>query len=135
MVNPKLLTMGIYFDGAISLIKSDNIDSVFIQNMTEIVAIILIGYADDDFHESFSDHWIYKMMRVARKIDESKVKVNKIIYKALRVIDLFCRHRLSQQMLLFIKLFKNFEELNEVSHINFDPRMLEIGFKNIFQIH
>jgi hypothetical protein len=132
MVNPKLLSMGIYFDGAISLIKSDNIDSVFIQNMTEIVSIILIGFADDDFHETFENYWIYKMMRTARKIPESKVKVNKIIYKALRVIDLFCKHRLSQQMLLFIRMFKNFEELNEVSHINFDPRMLDIGFKNIF---
>ena len=84
--------MGIYFDGAISLIKSDNIDSVFIQNMTEIVAIILIGFADDDFHGTFENYWIYKMMRTARKIPECIVKVNKIIYKALRVIDLFCKH-------------------------------------------
>ena len=53
MVNPKLLSMGVYFDAAISLIKSDNIDSVFIQNFTEIVSIILVGYADEDFHETF----------------------------------------------------------------------------------
>ena len=32
-------------------------------------------------------------------------------------------------------MFKAFEEQNEVSHINFDPRVMEIGFKNIFGIH
>ena len=127
--------MATYLDAAISVIQSDNIDSIFIQNFSEAIAIILVGYADDKFHNIFAERWMYKMCRVARKIPESAVKLNKVLYNSLRIIDLFCKHRLGQQILMFQRMFKTFEEENEVSHIGFDPRTLEIGFRNIFSIH
>ncbi len=54
--------------------------------------------------------------------------------KTLEILKLISNHRLTQQVLIFLKLFKDFEETNYFSHIGFDSKQMDSVFKGVFQV-
>ena len=82
--------------------------------------MILLGVSAKDFIEILNNSWVYKLVRVIHKVTACKIKEQRVIKKALEIIKIVSSHRLTSQVLVFLKLFKDFEETNYFSHISFD---------------
>lgn len=94
--------------------------------------MVLLAVSNKKFINLFSEAWIYKLMRVVQRVADSHKKLQKLVKKTLQVLSLICHHRLTMQLLTFLKLFKDFEETNYFSHIGFDSKQMDSMFKNIF---
>lgn len=136
LVNPKLQILLVYLNSVIYLIKSENIDTVFIQEVFGLAAQALTAFAGaETLFRVFQDRWLYKLIRVGVKLPGCMLKLNKVLLAILHMLRLMCDHRESQQILLFMKIFKDYEEHNDIAHINFESRKFDMSFKNIFTIH
>jgi hypothetical protein len=96
--------------------------------------MVLLAVSNKKFIGFFQEEWIYKLMRVVLKVPDSRSKLQKLVKKTLQCLDLICHHRLTMQLLTFLKLFKDFEETNYFSHIGFDSKQMDSMFKNIFSL-
>lgn len=65
------------------------------------------------------------MVRVIKKVGQCNSKLDKLITLALEILETAAQHRLSQQVLQFLKYFRDFIMLNDHSHINLDTRVLD----------
>lgn len=57
------------------------------------------------------------MTRVAKAISGCQIKTTKILKICMEICNIICKNRLNSQLLHFMKLFKNYVEDNDVSHI------------------
>jgi hypothetical protein len=64
------------------------------------------------------DNWIVKLLKIAKGIRACRNKIETLEFKTLKMLEIICKFRLNQQVLMFLKMFRNFEEQNEVPHIN-----------------
>jgi hypothetical protein len=106
MVNPKISELMLYIKTAISCLTSENADTVFTQAMMDLAIQILLAVSCREFIEFFDDKWIYRLIRVVHRIPECQIKKSKLILKALYILKVICDHRVSQQILMFLKNFK-----------------------------
>ena len=96
--------------------------------------MLLLSVSAKEFLEILTNSWVYKLGRVIHKVPACRIKEQRVIKKALEMIKIISSHRLTSQVLVFLKLFKEFEETNYFSHIGFDSSQMDAVFKGIFQI-
>ena len=52
--------------------------------------------------------------------------------QAIDILKVINDNRLTQQIMSFLKSFKDFEETGNFSHVNFETKQMDLIFKNLF---
>lgn len=60
-------------------------------------------------------------MRVSKTIDRCSYKVSKLVTLNLAILKEVCETRLSEQILNFLKIFKELQEEFDVAFVGYDP--------------
>ena len=100
--------------------------------MIDLAAMILVAVGTSHFFEIFEESWIYKIVRVSNRVHGCWQKTNKVVLMALEILNVISQQRTDQQVLQFLKHFNEFIMDNNFSHINFDERLMNNTFKNLF---
>lgn len=74
MVNPKVSQLFKFIEMALAVLKSENADTAFMQAMMDLAITILLAVSSLEFISFFDNSWIYKFVRVVRRVRECKVK-------------------------------------------------------------
>ena len=98
-------------------------------------ALILISYNSENIAEEVYESWIVKLLKVSKGLKACRTKIEVLEYKTLNMLSVICKFRLNQQVLTFLKMFKEFEEGNEIPHINIEATRFDNKFSGIFAIH
>ena len=69
---------------------------------------------------------------MSKNIEKCTYKLKKLVTLNLKILQEICETRVSEQVLNFLKIFKEFEEEFDITFINYDPSLLEPKFKRIF---
>ena len=121
-----------YLEVALGLLRCESTNTAFTMKLLELAAVILIGTSSPHLFQIFSEIWIYTLVRVVARVPGCWYKKNKMVIMALEILFVICQHRTTMQILQFLKYFKNFITENDFSHINFDERLMNYTFKNLF---
>ena len=71
---------------------------------------------------------------MGRGIPRCHYKISKLVHLCLLLLQEICETRRSEQLLEFLKMFKDFATECDPSHVGYDSSLLEPKFKRLFQM-
>ena len=104
-----------------AVFKGECADAHFCSKIIDTVTQVLSAFSCNKMITQFSNNWIYKVVRVSRSIDKCSYKLKKLVTLNLQILQQICETRVSEQLLNFMKIFKEFSEEFDVSFIGYDP--------------
>ena len=122
------------FEAVHAVFKADCADAYFSQKMVETITQLLAAYSSQGLIQSMQENWIYKVIRVSRNISRCEYKLSKLVHLNLTLLKEICATRVSEQILHFLKIFKEFSEEFDVSYVGYNASLLEPKFKRLFQM-
>ena len=102
------------------------------QRILEVIIQVFAGATYPVLLHTLEDCWIYKLTRAASQIEQSQYKLSKLVHLCLQVLQQISQTRLQQQVLQFLKTFREFSDEFDISFVGFNGSLLEPKFKRLF---
>ena len=114
----------------------------FIETCMKLSAYILItdysDYSQELAMQESSLHkgvWLIKLLWKVKKLKSCKNRIEALIRSTCDLLKIICRSRVNRQVMIFLKLFRNFVSSNSIPDVGSYYEIFARDFEALFRVH
>ena len=125
-----------------SLIEYGHGDMDFIETCMKLSAYILItdysDYTQELSMQESSLHkgvWLIKLLWKVKKLKSCKNRIESLTKSTCDLLKIICRSRVNRQVMIFLKLFRNYVSSNSIPDVGSYYEIFARDFEALFRVH